>query len=288
VAVVLAAPVVVQAQGDYLDVYIVKVKTDKIAEFNTLAKKVVEANRRNNGDRWVASETMYGEGDTIAFVSTRQNYGEIENAYGAFMGALQKAYGKEGAEKMLHDWENCLAASRSELRIRRRDLSQKAPTDAAAELKLIGGSRVVRTITVHVRPGKTAEFEALLKEVKTAGEQAANTQPILVSQVIEGSKGATFYVSTFRNSLGGFDRNPTLRDILGEEGYKRFQQVSAESITNTESALSRFSPELSNPPEELVAVAPEFWQPKTGMTVAAAKAKPKAPGMKATGEKQKQ
>ncbi len=185
-------------------------------------------------------------------------------------------------------WENCLAASRSELRIRRRDLSRKAPADAAAELKLIGGSRVVRTTTVHVRPGKTAEFEALLKEMKTPGEQATNTPPVLVSQVIEGSKGTTFYISTFRSSLGGFDKNPTLRDILGEEGYKRFLQVSAECIQSSESALSRFSPEMSNPPEELVAAAPDFWQPKTGTAVAAAKAKPKAPGMKATSEKQKQ
>ena len=287
-AVLLAVPVVVQAQGDYLDVYFVKVKPEKIGEFNTIAKKVVEANRRNNGDRWVATETMYGEGDTFAFVSTRQDYAQIENAYGAFMGALQKAYGKEGAEKMLHDWENCLAASRSELRLRRRDLSVRAPADAAAELRFIGGSRVVRTITVHARPGKAAELEALLKETKTAAEQAANTQPVLVSQVIEGSKGTTFYISTFRSSLGGFDKNPTLRNILGEEGFKRHLQEVAECIQSSESALSRFSPELSNPPEELVAAAPDFWQPKTGTTVAAAKAKPKAPGMKATSEKQKQ
>ena len=290
VAALLAAPAVVQAQGDYLDAYIVKVKPEKVAEFNAIAKKVVDANRRFNGDRWVAVETVYGEGNTFVFVSNRQDYAEIEKAYGAFMGALHKAYGKEAAEKILHDWENCLAGSRSELRLRRRDLSRKPPADAAAELKFIGGSRVLRTTTVHVRPGKVAEFEALLKELKAAGEQAANTQPALVSQVIEGSKGATFYVSTFRNSMGGFDKNPTLRDILGEEGYKKFLQVSAESIESSESALYRFSPELSNPREELVAVAPEFWQPKTGVAVAAAKAKSKskAPAMKETTEKRKQ
>jgi quinol monooxygenase YgiN len=273
----LATPVAVQAQGDYLDVYIVKAKPEKVAEFTALAKKIAEANRRYNGDHWVASETMYGEGDTYVFVSVRQDYAEIEKSFEAFMGALHKAYGKEAAEKMLHDWENCLAASRSELRRRRWDLSRKAPTDAAAYAKLIGGSRVVRTTAVHVRPGHVADFEALLKELKAAGEQAANTQPVLVSQVIEGSKGTTFYVSTLRSSLAGFDGNPTLREILGEQGYKKFLQVNAEAVEGTESALYRFSPELSNPPEELVAAAPAFWQPKAAVASAAARAKPKAP-----------
>ena len=39
VVVCLAAPVTVHAQGDYLDVYIVKVKPEKIADFQVLARK---------------------------------------------------------------------------------------------------------------------------------------------------------------------------------------------------------------------------------------------------------
>ena len=287
VAMLLAVPVAVQAQGDYLDVYIVKVKPEKVAEFNAIAKKVVEANRRHNGDRWLASETMYGEGDTFVFTSIRENYADIEKANETFMGALHKAYGKDAAEKILHDWENCLAGSRSELRRRRFDLSRKAPTDAAAYAQLIGGSRVLRTTAVHVRPGHVADFEALLKDLKAAGEQAANTQPVLVSQVVEGSKGTTFYISTLRSSMAGFDKNPTIREILGEEGYKKYLQVSAESVEGSESALYRFSPELSNPPEELVAAAPDFWNPKHAVALAGAHARPKAPDMKTTAEKPK-
>ncbi len=288
VAVLLAAPAIVQAQGDYLDVYIVKVKPEKIAEFNTVAKKIVEANRRYNGDRWLAEETMYGENDTFVFVSLRQNYAEIEQAFQSFMGALHKAYGKDAAEKMLHDWENCLAGSRSELRRRRMDLSRKAPMGPAAYARLVGGARVLRTTTVHVRSGHAAEFEALLKEIQAAGEKAENTQPLLVSQTVEGSKGTSFYVTALRSSMAGFDKNPSLQQILGEEGYKRFLQVSAESLEGTESWLYRFSPELSNPTEELVAAAPDFWNPKHPVAVAATPAKPKAPAIKTTTEKRKQ
>ena len=283
--VCLVAPLTVQAQGDYLDVYIAKVRPEKMADARAITKKMVDANRRYNGDRWIGMETMYGEGDTIVFVSTRQDYAAVDKAEEAFMGALNKAYGKDRATKLLNDWESCLSGSRTEFRKRRWDLSRKVP-EAASYGKFIGESRVLRTTAIHVRPGHVADFEALLTDAKAAGDQAANTQPVLVSQVMEGSKGTTFYVSALRASLGGFDKNPTLREILGEEGYKRFLQVNAESVESTESALYRFSPELSNPPEEVMAAAPDFWQPKP--VIAESTTKPRATRVQPAAQKTKE
>ena len=273
VAVCLAAPVAVHAQGEYLDVYTVKVKPEKLADFQALTKKWVDANRRFNGDHWLTTETLYGEGDVYAFVSPRQDYAEIDKGNNASMQAVNKAFGKEATEKMMRDFESCLVWSRAELRHRRPDLSRKPPTDMDSYAKLIGESRVVRTTAVHVRPGRASDFEAFMKEAKEAGEKAANTQPLLVSQAVEGTKGTTFYITSLRSSLGGFDKNPTLREILGEEGYKKFLQVNADSVESSESALNRFSPELSNPAEEIVKVAADFWRPKAVM---AAASKPKA------------
>jgi len=269
---VLAAPAAVRAQGDYLDEYIVKVKPEKVADFTALAKRIANANRRFNGDRWLAMETLYGEGNTYAFVSTRQDYADVDKANDAFMGAMNKAYGKEAADKILQDWNNCIASSRTELRRRRWDLSRKAPTDAAAYAKLVGETRVLRTTAVHVRPGHIADFEALLKEVKEAGEKNSETQTVMVSQVVEGTKGTTFYVTSLRSSLGGFDKNPSARDILGEEGYKSYLKANADFVSGTESTIFHFSPELSNPSEEVAKVAADFWQPKA--VTASAKPKP--------------
>jgi hypothetical protein len=273
IAVCLAAPVTVHAQGDYLEVYIVKVKPEKIADFQVLARKWADANRRFNGDRWLATQSLFGEGGVYVFTSLRQDYADIEKNSETGMVAVNKAFGKEATLKMLHDWESCLEWSRSELRRRRPDLSRKAPTDMDSYAKLIGESRVLRTTAVHVRPGHIADFEALMREAKEAGEKAANTQPVLVSQVVEGSKGTTFYVTSLRGSLGGFDKNPTLREILGEDRFKKYLQVSAESVEGSESALYRFSPELSNPTEEIVKVAADFWHPKAVMASAAPKSK---------------
>ena len=269
VAVCLVAPVAVHAQGDYLDVFIVKVKPEKVADFQALTKKWADANSRFNGDRWLALEAVYGEGNVYQFTSNRKDYAEIDKMNEAVMAAVNKAFGKEAAEKMGRDFDNCLVSSRTELRRRRWDLSRKAPKDPDAYVKLIGESRVLRTTAVHVRPGHVDDFEALLKNMKEAGEKNPDAQPVFVSQVIEGGKGTTFYVTTLRSSMAGFDHNPTMKDILGEDGYKKFQQVNADAVEIAESALYRFSPELSNPPDEVAKVAADFWHPKAMMASSA-------------------
>ena len=275
VVVCLAAPVAVQAQGDYLDVFIVKVKPEKVADFQALTKKWADANRRYNGDRWLAQEALYGEGNIYTFTSIRKDYADVDQSMEASMQAVNKAFGKEAAQKMEQDFNNCLVWSRSELRRRRWDLSRKAPKDADSYAKLIGESRLLRTVAVHIRPGHVDDFEALLKDMKEAGEKNPNTQAVLVSQVIEGAKGTTFYVTTLRSSMGGFDHNLTTRELLGEEGYKKFQQINADAVEIAESTLFRFNPDLSNPPEEIAQVASDFWHPKA-VVAAASKPKPKS------------
>jgi hypothetical protein len=273
-AVCLAVPAAVQAQGDYLDVFIVKVKPEKVADFEALTKKWADANRRFNGDHWIATETQYGEGNVYQFTSNRKDYGDIDKMNEAVMAAANKAFGKAAAEKMEQDFNNCLVWSRSELRRRRWDLSRKPPADHESYAKLIGESRVLRTTAVHIKSGHTAEFEALLKEMKEAGEKNPNTQPVFVSQVVEGTRGTTFYVTSLRSSLGGFDHNPTMAEILGPEGYKKFMQINADAVETADSTLYRFAPDLSNPPDEIAQVATDFWRPKATM----AASKPKAAG----------
>ena len=286
VVVCLAAPVAVQAQGDYLDVFVVKVKPEKLTEFNALNKKWVDANRRFDGDHWLAMETVYGEGNVYQFTSLRKDYADIDKTSEAAMAAANKAFGKAAADKIGQDFMNCLVWSRSELRRRRMDLSRKPPADADSYAKLIGESRFLRTTAVHIRSGHVTEFEDLLKEVKQAGEKNPELPPLLVSQVVEGTRGATFYVTSLRSSMGGFDHNPTIREILGEEGFKKFQKVNADAVETSESVLYRYAPEISNPPDEIVKVAADFWRPKPAMAIAASSTKPKAATMEPASAKE--
>jgi quinol monooxygenase YgiN len=273
--ILLGSPPALWAQGDYLDVSVVKVKPEKVANFEAIGRKIADANRHNNGDLWLAMQTLYGETNTYVFVSRRQDYAEISKGNDAFMNAMNKAFGKEAADKLLNEVNNCLISWRSELRLRRPDLSSKAPTDAQALDKLVGESRVLRTIAIHVRPGHTADFERVVKEINSHAEHNPNAQPVFVSQVVEGGHGNTFYITFFRSSLGGFDKDPTLKDILGAEGLAKLEKTIADTEASSESAIYRFSPELSNPPQGISEVAADFWQPKRATTSLTSHSKPK-------------
>ncbi|MFY9562551.1 MAG: hypothetical protein WAQ52_20150 [Terriglobales bacterium] len=267
VVVLLGVLAIAQAQESYLDVYTVQVKPEKRADFDAISKKIAAANRQNVGDNWLAMETVYGPGDRVTFVSTRQSYGDIEKATGAFYEAMQKTYGKAAAEKMLGDFSQCLASSRSEIRRRRWDLSSNAPADPAAFAKLVAGSRWLRTTAVHVRPGQNNAFEAILKDLKTARDKAAPAQTMLVSQAVAGQEGTVYYVTTLQSSLAGFDAIPSVQQLLGDEGYDKFLKASAETVVTAETSINRFVPDISNAPADVVANAPDFWTPKAAVAV---------------------
>jgi hypothetical protein len=270
--VLLAAPSL-RAQGTYLDIYIAKAKPEKATDLEALARKIADINRHNNGDHVLAMETLYGDGYTYVFTTQRQDYAAVDKGGDAFMAALNKGLGKQASEKLLSDWNSCLVSSHSELRLRRPDLSSKFPKDPQSFAKLVGESRVLRTITVRVRPGHLSEFEALLKDVNAHADRNPDTRPVLVSQLVEGGQGDVYYISFLRSSLGGMDKEPTLKDILGEEGLAKFEKGIGETAAASQSAIYRFRPDMSYPPQEVSDVAADYWQPKP--TVAAA-AKPKA------------
>ena len=272
-----------QAQEDYLDVYTVQVKPEKRAEFDAISKKMVSANRQNNGDSWVAVESVYGPSNRVSFVSTRHSYAEAEKASDAFYGAILKAYGKAATDKMFQDFSQCVLSARGELRRRRWDLSSNAPADAAGIAKLVGESRWLRTTMVQVRPGQVANFEAILKDLKAAREKSSSSPPVLVSQAVAGQEGTVFYVTTLQPSMAGFDAIPTIQKVLGDEGYEKFLKASADTVSNVETLINRFVPDLSNASQEIAAAAPDYWIPKAMNAKAKA---PKGPAVNA-GEKTK-
>ncbi|HET9407484.1 MAG TPA: hypothetical protein VFO39_09625 [Candidatus Sulfotelmatobacter sp.] len=262
--VLLGTLVLAQAQpagDDYLDVFTVQVKPEKRADFDSIAKRIAAANRQNNGDTWIAMETTYGPSNRITFVSQRRGYADVETAMGTFANALQKSMGKAGADKLLQDFNQCITNSRSEIRRRRWDLSSNGPTDAAAYARLISESRWLRTTAVHVRPGQVAAFEDMLRDLKTAREKTSPPQTVFVSQAVAGQDGTVFYVTSLQKNLGAFDNMPSMPQMLGDEGYAKFLKTNAETVSGTEAVINRFVPEISNPPEEVLALAPDFWKP---------------------------
>jgi hypothetical protein len=172
-----------QMMNDYLDVNIVTVKPEKRGEFEAIIKKMVDANRKNQGDHWLTTEMMFGPGNTFTYVSPQQNYAEVEQKYGSFMGAMQKSLGAAATAKLMQDFGTCLSSTRGEFR-RRWDLSANAPTSKSAMNQLVGHGQWLRTAIIRVRPDRGRDYETT--EDHKAGVRAATKAATFVSQSVAG------------------------------------------------------------------------------------------------------
>ncbi len=259
---VLSVGAVAQMPAGYQDVTVVRVKPDKRAEFDALAKKMVEANKRAKAYMWTASEVMYGEGNTVYFVSSQPSYDAIEKGGDAFDGALIKAYGQAGAEKVFQDFDSTLISSRSEIRRRHWELSANPPADANEYMKRVGEARWVRTTIVHVRVGQFQVFESAMKDLKGALESDPPISNYVTEAVAGTSTGGVYYIVRLVKSLGEFDDAKPLSERMGEDNYQKYLKEITDSVEGTETIIQRFLPELSNPPDRVVAASPDFWTPK--------------------------
>jgi hypothetical protein len=270
----LAVSAAAQDRDNYLDYYIVKVRPEKRADFDAVARKIGDANRKNHGDNWLAYESVYGENNTIYFASSRQNMAAIDTASEAFMKALKEAFGAN-SEGVLQQMNDATISSRGELRRRRWDLSINPAQDQPGTFRAVGGSRWIRTTMVRVRPGHAPQFEQLALTVKAAAEKDGGSPTTTVTQVVAGQPGSVYYLTRLAPSLGAFESSEiNIKKLLGDEDYEKFQKTSAECILGTETIYGRFLPELSNPPEMVSSVNPDFWIPKT-MPAAPARTKGK-------------
>lgn len=75
-AVFVLTGILCQAQAPYVETWTGRVKQDKVAEFGTFATRVADANRRGNGDNFIALTDFYGRDNRVAFVSPRQSLAE--------------------------------------------------------------------------------------------------------------------------------------------------------------------------------------------------------------------
>ena len=142
----------------------------------------------------------------------------------------------------------------------REDLSLNAPVNIA-RMRYFEVSRFV------VRPGHGKEWEALVKEYKTAYAKAVPDTHWAVFQSMYGAdNGGVFLVFTPMTSLAQTDRSfadsKKFADTLGDSGMKRLEDLEASCIESTQTNLFMFNPKMSYPADAWIKADPDFWSPK--------------------------
>jgi hypothetical protein len=145
-------------------------------------------------------------------------------------------------------------------------------------MRTVANTRWVRTSSVEVLRGKVAEWETAAPEFLDAMSRGTPKIMTLVTQTIVGGAGGNvqFHFATYCKSMADMDAMRTMRERMGDELFRRFQQLNGETVARVNTAILRPIPDLSNPPELIVNVSRDFWSPRPPMT-AARKAKTEKP-----------
>lgn len=261
-AILLAAPVAAQDRPKFMEVTTIKVKPGKRGDLEAAMRKGAEANRRHKGDHWIAFESFYGDGMTMYVVSPRATMAAAEEGQVKFERALKEAYGT-ALPKLHQDFGNSIESIRTELRLRRWDLSVNAPATEEEMNRMVGEARWLRTTAVEVRRPHLLDFEKAVPEFLGGMQRKAPTMRSLVMQSAAGGDGGTyFYFSSLHKSLAEMDQMPSMREALGDDLFRKFVRMDGEAVVRAIPTVARIVPEISNPPEAIAVVARDFWTPK--------------------------
>src|SRR5258708_36564652 len=83
-----------------------------------------------------------------------------------------------------------------------------------------GPPELIRIARSRVRPDKTAEFEAIVKDELLPAHRKAGSKSFSVRRVRFGGPTNDYYVSTRLNGWADIEGN-SIRKTMGDEAYKR-------------------------------------------------------------------
>jgi len=99
------------------------------------------------------------------------------------------------------------------------------------------------------KPGKVADYTALLKEVSQTYKKMGKAKSFYVNRVAFGGNVYEFHTYTGYSSLADIHNTDAFRKAMGEAKYEAYIKKLGEVIDSSERTLVRFRPEFSYVPE---------------------------------------
>jgi hypothetical protein len=254
-----------QPQGGLIDLTKVKVRPDKMYEYEAAVKRLVDVNQKNNGDRWIAFSTEYGDAGTLYFAAPRANMAAVEAGLGAFEKALGQGLGAAESQKLIQDLNSASLSLQSEIRRPRADLGVNMPPGMTDRMNAVGHARWIRTLKVEMKPGKVPEFKNHWTAFQSELAKATPKVSLWVSQSVTGP--SVLYFSSYFKSMAEMDAADAAMQTAGaSQAYADLQRAAADLSSGAAWEIYRLRPELSCPPDEVVAMDPDFWKPKVAIS----------------------
>jgi hypothetical protein len=233
-----------------------EVKIGKVGEFSNLNQQVRQAlNDGNASYHYVAMTPLAGSGGVVEFVSFYDEFSEIETAMKSFnqsAGPLMKTaeFNRDAADSV-QGTHGIIAKYRPDLSYnpQKLDLANATSWDLSF---------------IRLKPGYTRDFEDLEKQSIELHQKGNIDENWVVYQVEYGAKTPSFIFLRALKSLADLDvdRKAAHDAVFTEVIRRQFMRTAKEAADFEEKTILTVRPDLSRPPQALVAANPTFWTVK--------------------------
>ena len=232
----VASPVAAAPQMTSISV--VRVKPEMVTEWIELNKKTVIPALKKAGvrERACFQTAQFGESFEYVFITPIETLAQYDGEP-----PMRKALG-EGYEAYLEKARRMVTSVHTFLDQGRQDLSYEG--------KMTGPPALAVVATITVAPGRTQEFENLIKTTVLPALKKADPTGYYVSQTLLGGDISGYTTVTFYDSFADMAKGSPLVKGMGAAGYESFLRKTAGIVVRAERAVYRYNAELSLGPEQ--------------------------------------
>ena len=213
---------------------IVEVRPDMVTDYVALQKNETIPALQKAGVQWRNAwrTGQFGSAFTMAYLAPITSFASLDEP-----NPLLKSMGEEAYRAYQAKMSKLISSTRTYAIRDRPDLGLKTEGSPMAKLGVLA--------QVEVVPGRTTEFETILKNEWTPALKKAGVANYVVSQVVFGGSAGQYYTFTPIENYAQLDKGHPIQHSIGEAGMNRLIAKMGPSTRSVERFIIRLDEELS-------------------------------------------
>ena len=222
------------APQQLVSVSVVRVKPDMTNEWIELNKNTVIPALKKAGvkERSCFTTAQFGESFEYVLITPIDNLAQFDGE-----SPLHKALGEAGYQAYLEKARRMVTSVHTFADQERMDLSYLG--------KMTGPPNLAVVAAVTVAPGRTEEFENLIKTTVLPAVKKAEAKGYFVSQTLFGGDISAYTTVTLYDNFADMAKGSPLVKGMGTAGYASFLRRTAGLVVKAERSVYRYNAELS-------------------------------------------
>jgi len=222
-----------QTEPERLLVTVTKVKPDRWTEYMDLMAQLTEVSKKTDAKvRMTWSSGMFGDRNTVITATPITKYANFDSP-----SPTRTAMGEGPYQRWTARVMSCIDSSVRTVETGLPELSINNPRDTNPKLAVIN--------TVHVMPGKSDEYEALIKGTLVPAWKKAGAKHVYAYRQGLGGHTNTYTFVWLLDSYAELDTPNATRRGLGEAGYKAYVAKLVGLTAGSETQVVRYEDKLS-------------------------------------------